>query len=214
MRSKKLVAGIFGLALALGCESPGDRERVQAQEDLAAPATEANRQAEATSMALVPEGPDFDTQMNVAGMKLGAIANTPQRIIELTSMPPRKWSKAIRVHTALKFDVDNTLGTRKADVTCKTGVSQPSEADKPMRPYLGWLHSEHRVVVLPGARAEVSCDREDVISAPSSIPSASGVAMPWTLIGTPHITGEAINNSGFVVPIANIDLDIQVTARP
>lgn len=62
------------------------------------------------------------------------------------------------------------------DVWAQIGVSNPSEDDRPMRPYHGVLHSVSRARILPGAMAVLHVIRLDVVDATS----------PWTMNRSPN----------------------------
>lgn len=86
--------------------------------------------------------------------------------------------------------VENS-GYTVLDVWAQIGVSNPSEDDFPMKPFVGVMHAIARAKIAPGTMAMLHVIRLDVIN-PLLLPTD----IPWKLVGKPRLAPQLFAPAG------------------
>jgi hypothetical protein len=98
--------------------------------------------------------------------------------------------------TQFAADVANP-GDHSLKVKAQIGVSQPSEVDYPMRPYVVETHSVAEVEIAPHSSTHLTVLRMDVID-----PNVLATPIPWRVVGTPSLVPQIFGPQGTPIPNA------------
>jgi hypothetical protein len=107
--------------------------------------------------------------------------------------PPRSGDSAIVLVSEFVVSIVNSLN-QEIDVRAQIGVSNPSEPEYPMRPYIGVLHSVSSALLRPNSGGSLKVIRMDVID-PNLLPTP----MPWRLVGDPQLAPQVFGPPGALI---------------
>ena len=107
--------------------------------------------------------------------------------------PPKSGDKAIVLVSEFVVSVFNPMN-QKIEVKAQIGVSDPSEYEYPMRPYVGVLHSVSSALLQPNSGSSLKVIRLDVID-PDIVPTP----IPWQLVGDPQLAPQVFGPVGTLI---------------
>jgi hypothetical protein len=107
--------------------------------------------------------------------------------------PPAGGSSPIVLVSEFVVSVGNPRSSL-VEVKAQIGVSNPSEAEYPMRPYIGVLHSVSTAILQPESECCLKVIRMDVID-PNIVPTA----LPWRLVGNPQLAPQVFGPEGTLI---------------
>ena len=130
----------------------------------------------------------------------GARYNVP-----LIGMPPTSGSGPATCESHFSFEIDATQAS--AELLVQIGVTNPSQPNIPMWPWLGVMHTADpgATIFTPvGTRVLQTLHRLDAVDPLQTVPGYLPIPWDWKITGSPQLEAYAINSGILPVTLYNV----------